>query len=229
MSLINIAIDGYSSCGKSTLAKQLADHFHYIYIDSGAMYRAITFYAMEEGFYEGGNLNREQLIGALDKINVRFERNGEKPARILLNNRDVEDEIRGMHVSEKVSAVAAIPEVREKLVALQRQMAAEKGVVMDGRDIGTNVIPDAEVKLFMTATPEVRAQRRYDELKNKGQEVTFEEVLENLRSRDEQDSTREANPLRQADDAVVIDNSNIGLDDQFSQVLKLIEPIILQP
>lgn len=229
MSPINIAIDGYSSCGKSTLAKQLANHFHYIYIDSGAMYRAITLYALENGFYEDGELNQQQLIGALDEINVRFERDGEKPARILLNNRDVEDEIRGMHVSEKVSPVAAIPEVRKKLVALQRQMAAEKGVVMDGRDIGTNVIPDAEVKLFMTASPEVRAQRRYDELKAKGQEASFEEVLENLRSRDEQDSSREANPLRQADDAVVIDNSNTGLDDQFSEVLQLIEKITRQP
>lgn len=229
MSPINIAIDGYSSCGKSTLAKQLADHFHYIYIDSGAMYRAIALYAMDNGFYEDGNLNKQQLIGALDKIDVRFERSGAEAARVLLNNRDVEDEIRRMDVSNKVSTVAAIAEVRKKLVALQRQMAAEKGVVMDGRDIGTNVIPDAEVKLFMTASPRVRAQRRYDELKSKGQEASFEEVLENLRSRDEQDSNREANPLRQADDAVVIDNSTLGLDAQFTHVLQLIESLIQQP
>lgn len=229
MTPINIAIDGYSSCGKSTLAKQLARHFGYIYIDSGAMYRAVTLFAMQSGFYNNGELDREQLLASLEEIDVSFKRNGKVPAPILLNGQEVEDQIRDMSVSEKVSEIAAIREVREKLVKLQQQMADQKGVVMDGRDIGTHVIPDADVKLFMTASPEVRAQRRYDELKAKGMEVTYDEVLENLRQRDETDSTRTASPLRKADDAILFDNSEIGLEDQFEHALAIVNEAIQQP
>lgn len=229
MTPINIAIDGYSSCGKSTLAKQLASHLGFIYIDSGAMYRAITLFALNSGLYEREKLNREKLLDALDDVRVEFKRNGSGTAPVLLNGKEVEDEIRQMRVSEKVSEIAAIPEVRQKLVRMQQEMAAKKGVVMDGRDIGTHVIPDAEVKLFMTAKPEVRAQRRFDELKGKGLDVTFEEVLENLRSRDEQDTTRETNPLRKADDAIEFDNSEIGLDAQFDYALEIVKKAIPQP
>lgn len=229
MNPINIAIDGYSSCGKSTLAKQLARHFGYIYIDSGAMYRAVTLYAMQSGFYQNGKLDREKLLDSLEYIHVAFRRNGKVPAPILLNGQEVEDQIREMAVSEKVSEIAAIPEVRKKLVRLQQAMAADKGVVMDGRDIGTHVIPNADVKLFMTATPEVRAQRRYDELKGKGMDVTYEEVLENLRQRDETDSTRAASPLRKADDAIAFDNSEIGLEKQFDHALALVQKATQQP
>lgn len=230
MNPINIAIDGYSSCGKSTLAKQLAEHLGYIYIDSGAMYRAIALYALENGFYDDDTLDRDGLIAALDDVNVTFERNrGGGVAPVLLNGAEVESEIRQMRVSERVSEIAAIPEVRRKLVQLQQAMAADKGVVMDGRDIGTHVIPDAEVKLFMTARPEVRAQRRFDELKSKGIAVTYEEVLENLKSRDEQDTTRKTNPLRKGDDAIEFDNSDIGLDAQFDHALTIVEKVIPQP
>lgn len=229
MTPINIAIDGYSSCGKSTLARQLARHFDFIYIDSGAMYRAITLFALNNEMYEQSGLNREKLISSLENVQVEFKRNGGGTAPVLLNGKEVEDEIRQMRVSEKVSEIAAIPEVRQKLVRLQQNMAAKKGVVMDGRDIGTHVITDAEVKLFMTADPEVRAQRRFDELKGKGLDVTFDEVLQNLRSRDEQDTTRETNPLRKADDAIEFDNSEIGLDAQFDHALEIVNRAVKQP
>lgn len=229
MKPINIAIDGYSSCGKSTLAKQLAEHFSFIYIDSGAMYRAIALFALENDLYDNGQLDRKGLIDALDKIDVKFIKGENGTAHVALNGRDIEADIRQMRVSEKVSEIAAIAEVRKKLVKLQQEMAAEKGVVMDGRDIGTNVIPDAEVKLFMTARPEVRAQRRFDELSSKGMDATYEEVLENLRLRDEQDSTRETNPLRKAPDAIEFDNSDIGLKDQFKYVLDIIDSATPQP
>lgn len=228
MKKINIAIDGYSSCGKSTLAKQLAAHLGYIYVDSGAMYRAITFFAMDAGLFDNNQLQRQSLLDKLEEIDVRFARNAEGQNVVMLNNSPVEHEIRQMQVSEKVSEIAAIPEVRKKLVKLQQVMASEKGVVMDGRDIGTHVIPDAEVKLFMTAAPEIRAQRRYDELKSKGLEASFEEVLANLKARDEQDSNRATNPLRKADDAVVIDNSHLSMEEQFEMALDLVKSAIPQ-
>lgn len=220
---INIAIDGFSSCGKSTLAKQLAEELGYIYIDSGAMYRAIALFAMESGLYQNGNLNHEDLIRELENVTVQFKRNADGKNEVVLNGNPVESEIRKMAVSERVSEIAAIPEVRTKLVKLQQAMAADKGVVMDGRDIGTNVIPDAEVKLFMTASPEIRAQRRFDELKGKGMNVSYEEVLKNLADRDETDSNRETNPLRQADDAIVIDNSHLTMEEQFEKAVNIIE------
>ncbi len=220
---INIAIDGFSSCGKSTLAKQLAEELGYIYIDSGAMYRAIAFYALESGLYQNDHLNQEKLIGELENVSVQFKRNAEGKNEVVLNGKPVESEIRKMTVSARVSEIAAIPQVRTKLVKLQQAMAADKGVVMDGRDIGTNVIPDAEVKLFMTASPEIRAQRRYDELKDKGMDVTYEEVLNNLAQRDETDSKRDTNPLRQAEDAIVLDNSHLTMKQQFEKAVDIIK------
>lgn len=205
------------------MAKQLAEELGYIYIDSGAMYRAIALFAMESGLYQNGNLNHEDLIRELENVTVQFKRNADGKNEVVLNGNPVESEIRKMAVSERVSEIAAIPEVRTKLVKLQQAMAADKGVVMDGRDIGTNVIPDAEVKLFMTASPEIRAQRRFDELKGKGMNVSYEEVLKNLADRDETDSNRETNPLRQADDAIVIDNSHLTMEEQFEKAVNIIE------
>jgi len=220
---INIAIDGYSSCGKSTLAKQLAAHLGYIYIDSGAMYRAVTLFAMENQLFNSEKLDLAALLKKLPEIDVRFDRSETGHNQILLNGKPVENKIRDMRVSERVSEIAAIPEVRHKLVKLQQAMAAEKGVVMDGRDIGTHVMPDAELKLFMTASPEIRAQRRYDELKGKGMDVSYEEVLKNLSERDETDSNRATNPLRQAKDAIVLDNSHLTPDAQFNRAVELVK------
>lgn len=205
------------------MAKQLAEELGYIYIDSGAMYRAIALFAMESGLYQNGDLNRDKLISELENVTVQFKRNAQGKNEVVLNGNPVESEIRKMAVSERVSEIAAIPEVRTKLVKLQQAMAADKGVVMDGRDIGTNVIPYAEVKLFMTASPEIRAQRRFDELKGKGMDVSYDEVLKNLADRDETDSNRETNPLRQADDAIVIDNSHLTMEEQFEKAVNIIE------
>lgn len=221
MKKINIAIDGYSSCGKSTLAKQLAAHLGYIYIDSGAMYRAVALFAIQEGFYMDHVLNKQALVNALDKIDVRFTNNEAQKNTILLNGSPVETEIREMRVSEKVSDVATIPEVRHKLVELQRKMAKDKGVVMDGRDIGTHVLPDAELKLFMTASPKIRAQRRYDEMQKKGMAASYKEVFDNLAERDLMDSSRATNPLMQAKDALVVDNSHLTMEEQFDLALNL--------
>jgi len=220
---INIAIDGYSSCGKSTLAKQLAAHLGYIYIDSGAMYRAITWHAMLSGFFKDGRLQNQELIDSLKNVNVRFANTPQLKNVIMLNDKAVESEIRQMSVSNNVSEVAAIPEVRLKLVELQRKMAADKGVVMDGRDIGTHVMPAAELKLFMTASPEIRAQRRFNEMQQKGITGTLEEVMKNLAERDHVDTTRATNPLRQASDAIVIDNTHLNTEEQFNLALKLVE------
>jgi CMP/dCMP kinase len=222
---INIAIDGYSSCGKSTLAKQLAAHLGYIYIDSGAMYRAITWHAMLSGFFENDVLQRQALIDSLPEVEVSFENTPQLKNVIMLNSKAVETEIRQMSVSSKVSEVAAIPEVRLKLVELQRKMAQGGGIVMDGRDIGTHVMPNAELKLFMTASPEIRAQRRFDELQRKGIKGSYEDVVKNLAERDHIDTTRETNPLRQAVDAVVIDNSNLSMEEQFEYALGLISEV----
>lgn len=219
MSKINIAIDGFSSCGKSTLAKQLAQQIGYVYVDSGAMYRAVTLFAMRKGFFTGMDLNEAQLISELEKVDVRLSYDSSTQSQItFLNGENVEEEIRKMPVSQRVSQVAVVKEVRERMVFLQQQMALDKGVVMDGRDIGTVVMPDAELKIFMTASPEVRAQRRLDELAAKGDEVSFDEVIENLKHRDHIDQTREESPLRQAEDARVLDNSSITREEQLELV-----------
>lgn len=217
---INIAIDGYSSCGKSTLAKAMAKELNYLYIDSGAMYRAVALFALRQNIIRNGDLNNEKLLSQLDGIYITFKFSTESGQfETYLNGKNVEKEIRSMQVSKYVSLIAAVPEVRRKLVRLQQRMAETKGVVMDGRDIGTVVLPEAELKFFMTADPEVRARRRYDELIAKGMEATFEEVLENIRTRDHIDSTRAADPLRQADDALIVDNSNLTIDEQFTYIM----------
>ncbi|WKZ67700.1 MAG: (d)CMP kinase [Flavobacteriales bacterium] len=223
MNRITIAIDGFSSCGKSTLAKQLAAHLGYTYIDSGAMYRAVALYVIEHGLVRDGRLDREGLLDALDGIDIRFQHDplADRSATYL-NGRNVEREIRGMEVSRHVTLVSPVPEVRAKLVRLQQAFGRDKGVVMDGRDIGTVVFPDAEVKLYMTARPEVRAQRRYHELKQKGVEVDYASVLENIARRDEDDTTRAADPLVKAPDAVEIDNSDITAEQQFVKALDIV-------
>lgn len=221
---ITIAIDGYSSCGKSTLAKQLAARLGYAYIDSGAMYRAVALFALEHGLINDDRIDREALLRALDGIDIRFGHDSATGRSItLLNGRDVEREIRGMAVSQAVTLVSPIPEVRAKLVRLQQAMGQGGGVVMDGRDIGTVVFPKAEVKLFMTARPEVRARRRFEELRSNGLAVSREEVMENIRRRDLDDTTRAADPLRKADDAVEIDNSDLSPDQQLELALGIVE------
>lgn len=229
MNRITIAIDGYSSCGKSTLARQLAQHLGYTYIDSGAMYRAVALYVMENGLVRDGQLVRDRLMQVLDGLEIRFQHDPmtDKSATTL-NGRNVEQEIRTMAVSNHVTLVSPVPEVRAKLVRLQQQMGREKGVVMDGRDIGTVVFPDAEVKLFMTARPEVRAQRRFHELKMKGAAVTLEEVEANIRQRDLDDTTRKADPLTKAPDAIVIDNSDITAEEQFVRALDIVLGVLAQ-
>ncbi len=229
MNRITIAIDGYSSCGKSTLARQLAQHLGYTYIDSGAMYRAVALYVMENGLVRDGQLVKDRLMQVLDGLEIRFQHDPmtDKSATTL-NGRNVEQEIRTMAVSNHVTLVSPVPEVRAKLVRLQQQMGREKGVVMDGRDIGTVVFPDAEVKLFMTARPEVRAQRRFHELKMKGAAVTLEEVEANIRQRDLDDTTRKADPLTKAPDAIVIDNSDITAEEQFVRALDIVLGVLAQ-
>lgn len=219
-SKINIAIDGYSSCGKSTLAKALAKKLNYVFIDTGAMYRAVTLFALQNKQASAGKVNVAKLIAALPNISITFVWNElEQRSFVQLNGETVEHEIREMDVANHVSAVASIPEVRKKLVELQQQMGKAKGVVMDGRDIGTVVFPDAELKIFMTASPEVRVQRRLAELTEKGQNVTAEEVKANIESRDYQDTHREADPLRQASDARILDNSELTPNDQLTLAL----------
>ncbi|MEX0313031.1 MAG: (d)CMP kinase [Allomuricauda sp.] len=228
MQKITIAIDGYSSTGKSTIAKQLAKALNYIYVDTGAMYRAVTLYALEHG-YVGENDDLEGLVQDLPNIHLKFVLNTDLGiSEMYLNGKAVEKEIRTMRVSGQVSKVATIPEVRHKLVEMQQQMGAEKGIVMDGRDIGTVVFPNAELKLFMTASPEARATRRYKELLDRGEEVTYEAVLENVQKRDHIDSTRETSPLRKADDAIEFDNSDMGLEEQFERLLNFAQRVILR-
>lgn len=230
MKQICIAIDGYSSTGKSTLAKQLAKHLNYIYVDTGAMYRAVTLYAMQNGIVnKSKELNLEKLYKAIDDIELSFKSSSdtELPS-IYLNGVSVESEIRSLEVSNNVSIIAAIPEVRVKLVDQQQQIGAYKGVVMDGRDIGTVVFPDAELKLFMTASAEVRAQRRFDELTANGMDVTYEDVLDNVVERDRIDSTRETSPLIKADDAIEIDNSKLSLEEQFDLVISYVHKALLK-
>ena len=215
MKKITIAIDGFSSCGKSTMAKDLAREVGYIYIDSGAMYRAVTLYSIENGIFDGDVIDTEKLKKAIKDIQISFRPNPEtgRPDTYL-NGVNVENKIRTMGVSSKVSPISALDFVREAMVAQQQAMGKEKGIVMDGRDIGTTVFPDAELKIFVTATPEIRAQCRFDELKAKGQEGSFEEILENVKQRDYIDQHREVSPLRKADDALLLDNSNLSIEQQ---------------
>jgi len=222
MNKIIIAIDGYSSCGKSTLAKELAKELGYVYVDTGAMYRAITLYALRKGFINNHQVDLSQLLPALNDIVVSFTYNSTlNSSETYLNGENVEKEIRGIAVSNEVSKIAQIKEVREKLVEIQRSLGKDKGLVMDGRDIGSVVFPEADLKLFMTAHHTVRARRRFEELQGKNDQVSYEEVLANIESRDNDDTSRTSNPLIQVDDAVVIDNSEITPQEQFEIALKL--------
>ena len=218
MKKITIAIDGHSSCGKSTLAKALSDALGYIYVDSGAMYRAVTYFFIENEIDLANDL---AVKNALNKIKIRFKKEG-RHMRTLLNGVDIENEIREMRVSEMVSPVATISAVRKEMVEQQRQLGKEKGIVMDGRDIGTVVFKDAELKIFLTADPEIRVQRRFDELKAKGLDVDFETVKANLLERDHIDSTREDSPLRKANDAIVINNTLLTPQQQLEKALELV-------
>lgn len=215
MKKITIAIDGYSSCGKSTMAKDLAREIGYIYIDSGAMYRAVTLYALENGIFSPEGIDTEKLQQAMSDIQISFRLNPETQRPLTyLNGELVEDRIRSMEVSSHVSPIAALGFVREALVKQQQEMGKAKGIVMDGRDIGTVVFPDAELKIFVTASAEIRAQRRYDELKAKGQEASFEDILKNVKERDYIDQNRAVSPLRQAEDAILLDNSHLTIEEQ---------------
>jgi len=219
---IIIAIDGFSSTGKSTIAKQLAKELNYLYVDTGAMYRAVTLYAMQLKYVSINTLEKDDLIKSLNNINLKFKYNEKlKFSEMYLNGVNVEKEIRTIELSKLVSKVSAISEVRKKLVEQQQKMGEEKGLVMDGRDIGTVVFPNAELKFFMTASPEKRATRRYKELLDKGHDVSYEEVLENVQQRDHLDSTREDSPLVKAEDAIEFDNSDMGLKEQFERIISI--------
>lgn len=215
MKKIIIALDGHSSCGKSTMAKALAKKIGYIYVDTGAMYRTVTLFALRNNVFNGSELDAARLEALLPEVNVSFVLDPETNMPLAcLNGEVVEKEIRTMEVSSRVSPIAALPFVRTLLTKMQQQMGEAKGIVMDGRDIGTAVFPNAELKIFVTASAEVRAQRRYDELTAKGENVTFEEILKNVQERDYIDSHREVAPLKQADDALVLDNSNMTREEQ---------------
>ena len=224
MKKIIIAIDGHSSCGKSTFAKAIAARLGYIFIDTGAMYRAVTLYALENGAIPSGVVNEERVVAMLRDIDIDFRFNPERGASDIYVNGDlVESKIRTIEVSNCVSAVSSIAEVRAKLVALQQEMGLRRGVVMDGRDIGTVVFPDAELKIYMTADPMVRAERRFKELTAKGDNVTLEEVYENVVSRDKADMSRAISPLRKADDAIVLNNSHMSVEEQMSWFMERYE------
>ena len=224
---IVIAIDGFSSCGKSTFAKAIAARLGYIFIDTGAMYRAVTLYALEQGAIVDGKVDEAAVVTLLPEVNISFKFNAERGASdVYVNGELAEGKIRTIEVSNCVSSVSSIREVREKLVAMQQQMGRERGVVMDGRDIGTVVFPDAELKIFMTAEPKVRAERRYAELTAKGDKVTMEEILENVISRDKADMERAISPLRQAEDAVVLDNSYMSVEGQMAWFMERYEQIV---
>lgn len=223
MKKITIAIDGHSSCGKSTMAKDLARELGYTYIDTGAMYRAVTLFAMRKGlFAEDGTIDTETLQGLMGEVSIA-QKNIEGKTITFLNGEDVEKEIRSLEVSSHVSPIAALPFVREKMVEQQREMGREGGIVMDGRDIGTVVFPNAELKVFVTASAEVRAQRRYKELIEKGMPASYEDILKNVTERDYMDSHRAVSPLRPAEDSVILDNSNITIAEQKQWLLDLVE------
>lgn len=225
MKKIVIAIDGFSSCGKSTMAKDLSRRIGYVYVDTGAMYRSVTLFALNHHlFNEDGSVKADQLEKLMPEVNISFKLNAEtgRPDTYL-NGVCVENDIRGMEVSSHVSPIAAIPFVREALVAQQQRMGADKGIVMDGRDIGTTVFPEAELKIFVTASAEVRAQRRYDELKAKGAEANYDDILKNVQERDYIDTHREVSPLRKADDALELDNSHMTIEEQNAWLMQRFE------
>ena len=225
MKKITIAIDGFSSCGKSTMAKDLAKKLGYVYVDTGAMYRAVTLYAMRNGLFNAdGSIKTADLERQMNKINITFKLNktAERPDTYL-NNELVENDIRTLEVSNHVSQIAAVPFIREAMVAQQQRMGKDKGVVMDGRDIGTTVFPEAELKVFVTASAEVRAQRRYDELKEKGMPADFNDILKNVQERDYIDSHREISPLRKAPDAIELDNSHMTIAEQSAWLMEQVE------
>ncbi|MFC2772773.1 MAG: (d)CMP kinase [Segatella oris] len=225
MKKITIAIDGFSSCGKSTMAKDLAKKLGYVYVDTGAMYRAVTLYAMRNGLFNAdGSVKTADLERQMNKINITFKLNktAERPDTYL-NNELIENDIRTLEVSNHVSQIAAVPFVREAMVAQQQRMGKDKGVVMDGRDIGTTVFPEAELKVFVTASAEVRAQRRYDELKEKGMPADFNDILKNVQERDYIDSHREVSPLRKAPDAIELDNSHMTIAEQSAWLMELVK------
>ena len=219
MKKISIAIDGFSSCGKSTMAKQLAKAISYIYVDTGAMYRVVTLAALRAGVMESGEVDLEKLNECVKNLEINLDAN----AKVYLNGADVENEIRGLEVSNWVSKISAIGFVREKLLDIQRELGAQKGVVMDGRDIGTVVLPNAELKIFVTSDADVRAKRRYDELLRKGSPATYEEVLDNIKMRDYNDVNRKVSPLVQAPDALLLDNSYMTIEEQNTWLLKKVE------
>jgi cytidylate kinase len=224
---IIVAIDGHSSCGKSTMAKQLAQKLGYIYIDSGAMYRVVTLVALRKGLILNGNPDIQKVISELKNIKVTFKWDevlGKNTT--FFNGENVEDEIRQLEVSQNVSPISTIAEVRSEMVIQQRENGKNKGIVMDGRDIGTVVFPDAELKIFMTASPKIRAQRRFLELSEKGQTVDFDEILQNVESRDKIDSTRAVSPLKKADDALILDNSNLTRTEQLKWTIEKAEELI---
>lgn len=228
MKNIKIAVDGHSSCGKSTMVKALASHFGFVYIDTGAMYRAVTLFAMRNGMISEDLVPDDNALKSrIQDISVTFQKAADGTNHTCLNGEDVESQIRGMEVSSRVSKIAALKFVREQMVTLQRRMSESCSVIMDGRDIGTVVFPDADLKIFVTARPEVRAQRRFDELKAKGDStVTFDQVLANLTERDLIDSTRAESPLKMADDAVLLDNSDMTRDQQFSVAVEMINKVL---
>ncbi len=224
MKKITIAIDGFSSCGKSTMAKDLAREIGYIYIDSGAMYRAVTLYCIKNNLFSGDEINIPELEKRIKDIHITFKLDEKTQLpRTYLNGEDVEEQIRTMEVSSKVSPVSTIGFVRSAMVALQQEMGKEKGIVMDGRDIGTTVFPDAELKIYVTASADIRALRRYDELQAKGQTVKFEEILNNVKERDYIDQNREVSPLKRASDAILLDNSLLTIDEQKEWLMKQFE------
>lgn len=229
MKKIIIALDGHSSCGKSTMAKDLATKIGYKYIDSGAMYRAVTLYSIESGIFKGEQLDLDALEKAMDYIKIDFRPNpGTGKSDTYLNGKNVEKDIRSMVVAGKVSPIATVGFVRRAMVRQQQEFGIEKGIVMDGRDIGTVVFPQAELKIFVTARPEVRAQRRLDELKAKGEDTTFEEVLDNIKKRDLIDSTRTESPLHKAVDAIILDNSDLTIEEQNKILLKMFQEKVIE-
>lgn len=224
---IVIAIDGFSSCGKSTMAKELAAGIGYIYVDSGAMYRAVTLYCMQQGLLDGDIVDEQALSARMKDIDITFVRDANSgQLQTWLNGSDVETDIRNMAVSSKVSVVSSLPFVRQAMVACQRKIGEKKGIVMDGRDIGTTVFPNAELKIFVTASPETRAKRRVNEMLAKGQKVSFEEVLENVKKRDRMDQERAESPLRMAEDAILLDNSDMTIEQQNRWLLEQYERVV---